>query len=164
MVSRLKLWATFISWVMPMPPCSWMASWPTWRQASDTLIFAADTTRRRSAASISPRAAASTRAAASRQIERDCSALIRMSTIRCCSTWKVPMGTPNCLRVFRYSSVVSFANLIAPTASQQASTVAKSTASSMAGKAWPASPSSASAGSFTPAKLTSAARRLSMVR
>ena len=31
-----------------------------------------------------------------------------MSTMRCCSAWKLPIATPNCLRVFRYSSVVSF--------------------------------------------------------
>ncbi len=46
-----------------------------------------------------------------------------MSTMRCCSAWKVPIGTPNCLRVFRYSSVVSQANFIAPTASAQISAV-----------------------------------------
>ena len=57
-----------------------------------------------------------------------------MSTMRCCSAWNVPIGTPNCLRVFRYSSVVSLANFIAPTASAQSSAVAKSTASSISGE------------------------------
>ena len=47
-----------------------------------------------------------------------------MSTMRCCSAWKVPIGTPNCFLVFRYSSVVSQENFIAPTASAQARTVA----------------------------------------
>ena len=54
-----------------------------------------------------------------------------MSTMRCCSAWKVPIGTPNCLRVFRYSSVASQANFIAPTASAQTSAVAKSVTSSI---------------------------------
>ena len=32
--------------------------------------------------------------------ERVCSSALNMSTSRCCSTWKLPMVTPNCLRVF----------------------------------------------------------------
>ena len=31
--------------------------------------------------------------------------------MRCCSAWKLPIGTPNCRRVFRYSSVASLAEL-----------------------------------------------------
>ena len=65
-----------------------------------------------------------------------------MSTMRCCSAWKVPIVTPNCLRVFRYSSVVSQANFIAPTASAQISAVAKSITSSITGSAPPSVPSS----------------------
>ena len=53
-----------------------------------------------------------------------------MSTMRCCSAWNAPIGTPNCLRVFRYSSVVSQANFIAPTASAQESAAPKSRTSS----------------------------------
>ena len=29
-----------------------------------------------------------------------------MSAARCCRVWKLPIGTPNCLRVLRYSTVV----------------------------------------------------------
>ena len=65
-------------------------------------------------------------------MERACSYEMTMSTMRCCSAWNVPIGTPNCLRVLRYSSVVSQANFIAPTASAQTSAVAKSVVSSIA--------------------------------
>ena len=34
-------------------------------------------------------------------MERACSRRISMSAMRCCSAWKLPIGTPNCLRVFR---------------------------------------------------------------
>ncbi len=36
---------------------------------------------------------------------RACSSATNMSAARCCSAWKLPIGTPNCLRVFRYSTV-----------------------------------------------------------
>ncbi|MNF16562.1 hypothetical protein D3C80_2196320 [compost metagenome] len=39
--------------------------------------------------------------AASIAIETAWSSSIRMSTMRCCSAWKLPIATPNCLRVFR---------------------------------------------------------------
>ncbi len=42
-----------------------------------------------------------------------------MSAMRCCSAWKLPIGTPNCLRVRRYSSVAALAASIAPSASAQ---------------------------------------------
>ncbi len=84
--------------------------------------------------------------------------------MRCCSTWKDAIGTPNCLRVFRYSSVASLAYCIAPMASAHSSAVAKSTASSIKGSAPPSGPSSASASSFTPVNLMSAARCPSTVR
>ncbi len=66
-----------------------------------------------------------------------CSWLITMSTMRCCSAWNAPMGTPNCLRVLMYSSVASLAYFMAPTASAHTSAVAKSTTSSMRGNASP---------------------------
>ena len=49
MVSRRNVWLIFSSSVMPMPPWSWTASWLTCRQASATLILAAETARARSA-------------------------------------------------------------------------------------------------------------------
>ena len=38
---------------------------------------------------------------------RACSIATSMSTARCCSAWKLPIATPNCLRIFRYSTVIS---------------------------------------------------------
>src|SRR5216110_3991201 len=70
---------------MPMPPCSCTASWLTWRAASAILILAAETERG------SP--PASTRLQARQAMERACSSEMNMSTIRCCSAWKVPIGT-----------------------------------------------------------------------
>src|SRR5580704_13174588 len=49
MVSRRKVWLILSSSVMPMPPWSCTASWLTCRQASATLILAAETAWRRSA-------------------------------------------------------------------------------------------------------------------
>src|SRR5581483_1166457 len=120
-VRRRNVWLTFSSSVIPMPPCSWIASWLTWRAASAILIFAAETARARSAST-----AWSALEHARQAMERACSVAITMSTMRCCSAWKVPIGTPNCLRVLRYSSVASQAYCIAPTASAQASAAAKS--------------------------------------
>ena len=37
---------------------------------------------------------------------RACSTATNMSEARCCSDWKVPIATPNCLRVLMYSTVV----------------------------------------------------------
>ena len=48
---------------------------------------------------------------------RACSSATNMSTDLCCSTWNEPIGTPNCLRVLRYSTVSSCRAAIAPTAS-----------------------------------------------
>ena len=39
--------------------------------------------------------------------DRASSQLTNMSTDRCCRTWNLPIGTPNCLRVCKYSKVVS---------------------------------------------------------
>ena len=50
-VSLRNVWLIFKSSVMPMPPWSCTDSWLTCRQASAILIFAAETTRRRSATS-----------------------------------------------------------------------------------------------------------------
>ena len=36
------------------------------------------------------------------------SCAMNMSTMRCCNTWNLPMGWPNCSRVLMYSSVMSF--------------------------------------------------------
>ena len=98
-------------------------SWLTCRHASAILILAAETIR---AAAPPDRVPESTFAQARLAIDRACSPLITMSTMRCCSAWNAPIGTPNCLRVLRYSSVVSLAYLIAPTASAQSSAMAKS--------------------------------------
>ena len=68
MVSRRKVWLTFSSSVMPMPPWSCTASWLTCRQASATLILAAETARRRSTGG-----ALSTFTHARHAIERACS-------------------------------------------------------------------------------------------
>ncbi len=37
---------------------------------------------------------------------RACSSAISMSAARCCKAWKLPIGTPNCRRVLRYSTVM----------------------------------------------------------
>ena len=95
---------------------------------SAILTFAADTARARSLESTDW----STLEQARHAIERACSWVTNISTILCCSAWKAPIGTPNCLRVFRYSSVVSQANFIAPTASAHESAAPKSRTSSTA--------------------------------
>src|SRR6266545_2857318 len=68
MVSRRNVWLIFSSSVMPIPPWSCTASWLTCRQASATLILAAETTWRRSAA---PAVSALTQAR--QAMERACS-------------------------------------------------------------------------------------------
>ena len=49
-----------------------------------------------------------------------------MSTMRCCSTWNLPIGTPNCLRVLQYSTVVSLSTFIAPIASAESAAMPSS--------------------------------------
>ena len=49
-----------------------------------------------------------------------------MRAARCLSAWKLPMGTPNCLRVFRYSSVMSKHADMPPSISAQSPMVARS--------------------------------------
>ena len=64
-----------------------------------------------------------------------------MSAARNVSAWKVLSGTPNCLRVLRYSEVASSANCMAPTASMPAAMRAPSRAEAIASVASaPASP------------------------
>ena len=58
------------------------------------------------------------------------------------SAWKVAIGTPNCLRVFMYSTVSATSLSIAPTASAQSAAMPMSTARSSAGMASPAGSSS----------------------
>jgi hypothetical protein len=48
------------------------------------------------------------------------------------SAWKVAIGTPNCLRVFMYSTVSATSLSIAPTASAQSAAMPMSTARSSA--------------------------------
>ncbi|MNT49452.1 hypothetical protein D3C72_1863080 [compost metagenome] len=112
MERRLKWWAAGNSSVTPMPPCNCTACWPTKVAASPTRALAAETVRRRSAAS-----ALSALAAASMAIERACSRWMNMSAMRCCKAWNLPMGAPNCWRVFRYSRVAAKMASMAPTAS-----------------------------------------------
>ena len=50
--------------------------------------------------------------AAKTDIDRACSSAIIMSTARCCKAWKLPIGTPNCLRVFRKSTVRAMERLV----------------------------------------------------
>src|SRR6516164_102057 len=101
-VTRLKYWPTLYSMVMPIPPCSWIAPWPTMRPERPICTLAAEIALRRSLASGS-----ATIIVASIAMLRACSSATNMSTARCCSTWKLPIGTPNCLRVRRWSRVSS---------------------------------------------------------
>ena len=78
--------------VMPMPPCSCTACWPMNRAARPTVTFAADTARDRDIGSDSRLSTARYTA------DTACSSSMYISTIRCCSTWKLPIGVPNCWR------------------------------------------------------------------
>ena len=86
-----------------------------------------------------------------------------MSAARCCRVWKVPIGTPNWLRVLRYSTVVFSDSSIAPTASAHIAVRASSTTRSISGNAFSGSPIAASAPTSTPVKVMSAACRPSWV-
>ncbi len=50
-------------------------------------------------------------------IDFDCSCSTTISTMRCWSAWKEPIGTPNCLRVSKQSSVTALSVSMMPTAS-----------------------------------------------
>src|SRR6516164_2779555 len=50
-VTRLKYWPTLYSMVMPIPPCSWIAPWPTMRPERPICTLAAEIALRRSLAS-----------------------------------------------------------------------------------------------------------------
>ena len=80
---------------------------------------------------------------------RACSTAISISAARCCNTWKLPMATPNCLRVFIYSTVVSCIAAMAPTASAHSAAIAASVMRSISGKAAPGSPIAAAASTRT---------------
>src|SRR6476620_3664829 len=86
---------------MPMPPWSWIDCWPTNFADLPICTFAAATAVARSLASSKSQAIV-----ANIDIERACSTATNMSAARCCKVWKLPIATPNCLRVFRYSTVV----------------------------------------------------------
>ena len=98
-----------------------------------------------------------------RVIERASWALVKQSTMRCCSTWNLPIGTPNCLRVLMYSSVAALIASMQPVASAQSATMARSTESSTTGKASSTLPSTASAPTETLSKVSSEARSASWV-
>src|SRR3989344_1988406 len=102
-IRRLAWWASASSHVMPMPPCNWMASCATSVPMRPMLTLAADRARSRARRS-PPRTAAALMTA-----ERACSTSSSTSAMRCCRAWKLPMGTPNCLRVCRYSMVMRLA-------------------------------------------------------
>ena len=139
-----------------MPPCSWIASWPICLPERPIWIFAAEIARWRSVASSS-----SAVTAANIAMLRACSSATSMSTERCCNTWKLPIGRPNCWRVFRYSSVVSCITCMVPTASAHSAAIASSTACSIAGRQ--SVPNTASAATRTPDSVSSAARSPSCV-
>ena len=120
--SRPARWPTAYSAVIPMPPCSWIASWPTRRPACPT------TTLVRDAVTASPGFSAITMAAKS-AVLRASSSSAYMSAARWVSVWNVISGTPNCLRVLRYSVVSCSAPSIAPSASPASATMPRHSAS-----------------------------------
>ena len=73
-------------------------------------------------------------------------------------------ATPNCLRVFRYSTVISCIAAMAPTASAQSAAIAWSATRSINGQRVAGLAEAASAGTATLASVISAARRPSMRR
>ena len=81
-----------------------------------------------------------------------------MSATRWRSAWKVAIATPNCLRVFMYSTVMASVLSITPTASAQAAAMPMSTACSSTGR-----PSAAISVAAALSNTTSAARLPSCV-
>ena len=100
----------------------------------------------------------STIIAASIAMLRPCSNDTNISVARCCSAWFWPIGRPNWVRVFKYSSVIACIVSIAPTASAAVAAIPASTTRSMTGNPAPTVPSTASAPSSTPLNASSAAR------
>src|SRR6266702_128567 len=139
--------------VMPMPPWSCTACWPTRRLDRPICTLAAAIVLWRSASFSS-----ATIMVASIAMLRACSSAISMSTARCCSTWNVPIGTPNCRRVFRYSTVSSCMAAMAPTASAHKAAIASSTTRRISAKASPGLPIAASGSTATFASVSSAPR------
>ena len=84
-----------------------------------------------------------------------------MSANLCLIAWNDPIGTPNCSRCFAYSSEMSNAVCAVPTHSSASATVAVSIARrSATAVAGPGSPSTRSADTSTPSRVTVAITRL----
>src|SRR5664279_186465 len=107
---------------MPMPPWSWIDCWPTNLADLPICTLAAAT-----AVARSPALSKSLAMVANIDMLRACSVATNMSAARCCRVWKLPIGTPNCFRVFRYSTVVFSDSSIMPTASAHIAVRASST-------------------------------------
>ncbi|MNL78628.1 hypothetical protein D3C87_2050630 [compost metagenome] len=75
-----------------MPPWICTAAWPTKAPAWPAWILAAHAAWARACGALAACIAATWVSAT------DCSSCTYMSAMRCCSTWKLPIGTPNCLR------------------------------------------------------------------
>src|SRR5450631_2052780 len=114
---------------MPMPPWSWIDCWPTNLPDLPICTLAAATAVARSLAS-----SKSAAMVANIDMLRACSTATNMSAARCCSTWKLPIGTPNWVRVFKYSTVDFSDSSIAPTASAHIAIRASSTTRSISGR------------------------------
>src|SRR6187455_2256366 len=98
--------------------------------------------------------AESARIAARHAIERASAAAMNMSAMRCLRTWKVPIATPNCLRVFRYSSVWALSASMQPTASAHRAAIARSMPRSRIAAPAPSSPSNAERSTATSVNVT----------
>ena len=83
-----------------------------------------------------------------------------MSARMCLSAWKEPIGRPNAIRALEYSTVISASWRIAPIDSATVSATATSSWASTLACARPGAPSTASAGTDTESKRTSAKRRV----
>ena len=88
---------------------------------------------------------------------------MNMSTMRCCSTWNLPIGTPNCLRVLEYSTVASSSTFMQPTASPQCAAMASSMTRSTSGSAFAFGADQISGRHFDILETISEARRPSTV-
>ena len=88
-----------------MPPCIWTACCPMNFAERPIWTLAADIALARSAALSS-----SALMVAKYIMLRACSSATTMSEARCCRAWNEPIVTPNCLRVFMYSTVMASAS------------------------------------------------------